>query len=116
MNRKALMVLAVAGVAIWVFAPQWIGAALPLLIVAICPLSMLFMMKAMNSGNGAAGEQRGGQSGTERPELAVADDSLEGASVDALRARLAALEARQAATADQLVAHDREGARRQADA
>ncbi|MGH3666395.1 MAG: DUF2933 domain-containing protein [Egibacteraceae bacterium] len=111
-----LIGLAVAGAAIWVSAPQWIGAALPLLIVAICPLSMLFMMKAMNSGKGAACEQRASQAGTEQPALAAADGSVEGASVQELRARLAALEAQQTAAADQLMAHDREQARKRADA
>lgn len=38
-----------AGGLLWWLAPGAFAAALPLLIVAICPLSMLVMMKAMNN-------------------------------------------------------------------
>ena len=46
-NWKVIGALAAAGVGIYVFAPGWAAAALPLLIVAVCPLSMLLMMRAM---------------------------------------------------------------------
>lgn len=52
--------LAAAGVGIWVVAPNLIGAALPLLLVAACPLSMLLMMRGM-----------GGGQGTDRPRQAA---------------------------------------------
>ncbi|MGH3443169.1 MAG: DUF2933 domain-containing protein [Nitriliruptorales bacterium] len=57
-NKKVVASVAVAGLGIWWLAPAAIAAALPLLILAICPLSMLFMMKAMNM----AGQQQGQQS------------------------------------------------------
>ncbi len=47
LNWKVIGALAAAGLGIYVFAPGWAAAALPLLIVAACPLSMLLMMRAM---------------------------------------------------------------------
>ena len=38
---------AAVGVGVAVFAPNLIAAAVPLLIVAVCPVSMLVMMRAM---------------------------------------------------------------------
>lgn len=46
-NKRIVAGLAAAGVAVAVFAPNWIGAALPLLILAVCPLSMIVMMRFM---------------------------------------------------------------------
>lgn len=43
--------LAAVGVGVLLFAPNAIGAALPLLFLAACPLSMIFMMRAMSNGN-----------------------------------------------------------------
>ncbi len=57
-NKKVVGGLAIVGLGIWWLAPGAIAAALPLLLIAICPLSMLFMMKAMGGMNG----QRQGQS------------------------------------------------------
>ena len=53
LNWKVLAGLAVVGVGIWIVAPQFALAALPVLLVAACPLSMLFMMRGM-SGNATA--------------------------------------------------------------
>ena len=53
LNKKVIAGLAVAAVAIYLTAPNLFGAALPLLIVAACPLSMLLMMRMM-SGSGNA--------------------------------------------------------------
>lgn len=53
LNKKVIAGLAVAAVAIYLFAPNLFGAALPLLIFAACPLSMLLMMRMM-SGSGKA--------------------------------------------------------------
>ena len=47
LNKKVIAGLAVLGVGVLLFAPNAIGAALPLLILAVCPLSMIFMMRAM---------------------------------------------------------------------
>lgn len=49
-------VAAAAGLLLWL-APGAFSAALPLLIVAICPLSVLLMMKAMNQMGGQPQER-----------------------------------------------------------
>ncbi|MGH2573295.1 MAG: DUF2933 domain-containing protein [Actinomycetota bacterium] len=46
-NWKVLSALAVLGLGVWIAAPGLLGAALPLLLVALCPLSMLLMMRRM---------------------------------------------------------------------
>lgn len=50
LNKKVVAGLVAAAIAIYLIAPGSVGAALPLLLIAACPLSMLFMMRAM-SGN-----------------------------------------------------------------
>ena len=53
-NKKVIVGLVVAAAAIYLFAPNLLGAALPLLIFAVCPLSMLLMMRMMSgSGKGS---------------------------------------------------------------
>ncbi len=56
LNWKVVAGLAVAGLGIWALAPQVWGAALPVLFVLACPLSMLFMMRA----GGRQGDQMAG--------------------------------------------------------
>lgn len=47
-NKRAVAAVAAVGVGLLVLSPR-LGASLaPLLIMAICPLSMLLMMRAMN--------------------------------------------------------------------
>ncbi len=50
-NWKVAGGLTAAGVAVFVVAPNLIGAALPVLIIAACPLSMVVMMRAMSRGS-----------------------------------------------------------------
>ncbi len=57
LNWRVIAGLAVVGVIVLVVAPQFLWAALPLLIVAACPLSMLFMMRGMAGGGGQAPSQ-----------------------------------------------------------
>jgi hypothetical protein len=52
-DKRVVAGLAGAGVLVWVLAPGALAAALPFLFIAICPLSMLVMMKMMNSGGQA---------------------------------------------------------------
>ena len=47
LNWKVVAGLVVVGVIVRVAAPQFLLGAIPLLIVAACPLSMLFMMRGM---------------------------------------------------------------------
>lgn len=53
LNWKVLAGLAVLGIGMYAIAPNLAVAALPFLLLAICPLSMMFMMKGMQgSGDG----------------------------------------------------------------
>jgi hypothetical protein len=52
LNPKVLVGLAVVGVAIYLIAPNLIAAALPILLLAACPLSMLLMMWGMQHTQG----------------------------------------------------------------
>ena len=47
-NKKVVAGLAIAGLAVLVLAPNLIGSALPVLLLAACPLSMVLMMRGMN--------------------------------------------------------------------
>lgn len=51
LNWKVIGGLAAVGVGIWVFAPNLVAAATPLLFALACPLSMLLMMRGMSGGN-----------------------------------------------------------------
>ncbi|MDA8283196.1 MAG: hypothetical protein M0Z42_07865 [Actinomycetota bacterium] len=64
LNRKVIAALAVVAVAVFAVDPHLFGRIFPLLLFAICPLSMLLMMRAM-SGNKASGGMggMGGMSG-----------------------------------------------------
>lgn len=57
LDKRVLLGLAVVGLGIWTVAPQAFGAALPLLLIAICPLSMLLMARMM-PGSMGMGEQK----------------------------------------------------------
>lgn len=63
-NRKVLAALAVAGLGVVVFAPDVLAAALPLLLLAACPLSMVLMMRAMSGGNRCDDRSMGNRGGT----------------------------------------------------
>ena len=54
LNWKVVAGLAAVGLGIWVVAPSLVWAALPILVVLACPLSMLLMMRGMGSGQCAA--------------------------------------------------------------
>lgn len=57
MNGKVVAGLAVVGLGVWVVAPNLIGAAAPLLLLAACPLSMVFMMRGMGGMGQASSTQ-----------------------------------------------------------
>lgn len=78
-NKKVIAGLVAAGVVVYLVAPGAIGAALPLLILAVCPLSMLVMMRAMS----------GGKTTSESP------DSDRSAEIDELRTEVERLRAQQ---------------------
>ena len=92
LNWKVLAGLAVVGLLVLVVAPQFIGVALPLLLVAACPLSMLFMMRGM-SGNGNAN-----QTASQTTQL-PAGGSTRDEQLAELQSRLSSVQAEQAAIA-----------------
>jgi hypothetical protein len=47
LNWKVVAGLATVGLGIWIVAPNLVWAAVPILVVLACPLSMLFMMRGM---------------------------------------------------------------------
>jgi len=47
LNKKVLIGLGVIAIGLVVLRPGWALPALPFLILAICPLSMIFMMRGM---------------------------------------------------------------------
>ena len=90
-KRVVIGVVAAAGL-LWWLAPNAFAAALPFLIFAICPLSMLVMMKAMNmnqpDSNQAGGRPNVSASPSNPPADAAADlaaVSAAAADVDARR-------------------------------
>ena len=63
LNWNVVVGLAVLGLGIWVVAPNLVWAALPVLVVLACPLSILFMMRGMG------GSQRATPPGPEQPSV-----------------------------------------------
>ena len=54
LNKRVLVGLGVAALAVLAVAPRVFGAVAPLLLFAACPLSMVFMMRGMSRGQGAS--------------------------------------------------------------
>jgi hypothetical protein len=92
LNWKVLAGLAVVGLGIWIVAPTLVGAALPLLLLAACPLSMLFMMRGMQGGQCPAPPQTAEPAS---PPVSVALTRDEQIAV--LKAQLASVQAQQQA-------------------
>ncbi len=61
LNWKVLAGLGAAGVGVYLVAPGLAAAALPLLLLAVCPLSMLLMMKSMQGDKCETQGQRASQ-------------------------------------------------------
>lgn len=47
-NKRVLVGLGVVALGVFAVSPRLLGSVAPLLILAACPLSMVFMMRAMN--------------------------------------------------------------------
>lgn len=62
LNRKVVIGLAAVALGVIIFDPTLLGRAFPLLLFAICPLSMLFMMRGMRKMGGMQGMSGNGQS------------------------------------------------------
>ena len=82
LNWKVIAGLGAVAVGVWAVAPGLIAGVLPLLVFAICPLSMWFMMRGMS---GAMGSK-----GSNAPRSAVSGGSGDLAALKAEHARVAA--------------------------
>ena len=60
LNWKVLVGMAVVGLGIWALAPDLLVRAIPLLILAVCPLSMVVMMRGMQAKDEARPHQEPG--------------------------------------------------------
>ena len=79
LDRRVLAVLGVLALAMAIFAPRALGAALPLLLLAACPLSMVVMAIAMSRGSApVAGSATVESMRSELTELAARQRRLEG--------------------------------------
>ena len=87
LNWKVLAGLGLVAVGVGVYRPGLLGAALPILLLAACPLSMLWMMRTMSHSEGAA---------SRTPTPGIADDPAE------LRTRMNLLAAEQEQISEQL--------------
>ena len=106
-NWKVLAGLAAVGLGVWIVAPDLVGAALPLLLLAACPLSMLLMGRGMASGQCSTKSQRSAP--PERAGQPVAVPLTREEQVAELRAQLTALEVRQRAIAREIADLDNVG-------
>ena len=76
LNWKVIAALAGVGVVIYALAPGLAAAAVPLLVLAVCPLSMLLMMRAMGS-MGSCARQRDTGDGDEVTRLRAEVEALQ---------------------------------------
>ncbi|MHB9858150.1 DUF2933 domain-containing protein [Streptomyces sp. YIM S03343] len=77
-NKNVLIGGAVVVAALLALRPGWIAGAFPLLLLALCPLSMIFMMRGMHGAASGRSTGAGSGSGTPQPQLhkASADSDL----------------------------------------
>jgi UPF0716 family protein affecting phage T7 exclusion len=93
LNPKVIAGVAAAAAAVWVFAPGAFAAALPLLILAVCPLSMIAMALVMRHGSGSASPAHTAHDEPDGVRLSERTDT-DRRAVEALRAKVAELEDR----------------------
>ena len=87
---QVLAAAAVAAAGVWLLAPGAFGAAAPLLFFAVCPLSMLLMMRGVSASSQACSTK-------EQPAGSAPGDA--DARIAELQAQVRELKAQQAATA-----------------
>jgi hypothetical protein len=84
LNKNVLIALAAVALVVLILKPSWTLTALPLLLLAACPLSMMFMMRHM-SGQSGGGDAAGGpaQPETDRnPEIRAPQAELRALKAD----------------------------------
>jgi len=100
LNWKVVAGLAVVGLGVWALAPNLVGAAVPLLLVAACPLSMLLMMRGMQGGQCAS--QPAQQSSSQPVGQQVRAGLTRDEQLAELKAELARTQAQQQAIAREI--------------
>ncbi len=96
LNWKVVAGLAVVGVVVWIVAPRFVLGAIPLLLLAACPLSMVFMMR---------GKQGGGSQGalpSAQRSQAPAMEQTRDEQLAELHSRLSGLQEEQESLAHQI--------------
>jgi hypothetical protein len=89
-NRNVLIALGVVALGVLVVAPDAFVAALPVLVLLACPLSMVVMMWAMSRGNREAARTNRDEAPEPQVQDATAPEVVRlRAEVDQLRAELA---------------------------
>lgn len=75
LDPRVLAGLAAVGVLVWITAPSLLGAVVPLLLVAACPLSMLAMAWMMRGQmSGPSGDPSARLAALEREQQRIADE------------------------------------------
>ncbi|MET9835904.1 DUF2933 domain-containing protein [Streptomyces sp. NPDC006385] len=105
LNKKVLAGLGIVAVGVLLLKPAWIAAALPLLILAICPLSMIFMMRGQGK-TGAQGSSCSTGAATKKTSASATSETDQ--QITALQAELRSLKAAQAAQAEREAATTQE--------
>ena len=94
MNWKVLVGLGVVGLGVWAVAPNLIGATVPLLLLAACPLSMILMMRGMGGMGGGQSATQPAQTSQPTPVIGTPEEQLAElkARHEAIAAEIAQLE------------------------
>lgn len=93
-NWKVVAGLSLVGLTVLALAPNLIGSALPLLVLAACPLSMILMMRAMSGGGRCASGP------SKRPTESRSDGADSPDEMARLRAEIDQLRSERAGRAD----------------
>lgn len=76
-NKRVLVGLGVVALAVFAVSPSLLSAVAPLLFLAACPLSMVFMMRGMNrDGSSCTDQQLTGDAGEHAATPAAGDAKL----------------------------------------
>ncbi|MFB8128721.1 DUF2933 domain-containing protein [Streptomyces mirabilis] len=96
LNKKVLIGLGAVAAGMLIFKPSLFLAALPVLVLAICPLSMVFMMRGMNNGQGQSGAPCGMGGKAKTGSTSTASEPELAEQIGALQAELRDLKAAKA--------------------
>lgn len=102
LNWKVAVGLAAVAGGVYVFAPGLFAAALPVLFLALCPLSMVLMMSAMSGNKGDATRQ------SQSPAVPGGPTRVD---TDGLEAELRRLQAEERDVVEQLATRSGDGRR-----